>query len=374
MKFIKNTLITVAVVIFLINALIFVCYVNPDLTVSIGKFLYQDQAVKVATINNIDVSQTTLEFANGLKKDNQIQNKQDDVSSKEASYQVPEVEKQQIEESVAGRTGYSPVQDQSELITQQETDNIENQVNYGDTGKGLEFDEVTYPYYAMLSDNQKGIYRQVYANTMALNAVFTPETDVTQNELKDAVMALSNDHPELFWLDTSYLCKMTQMGNIVEITLQFNSTANDLESEKALFDSKANEILAGAKNLESNYQKEVYVHDSLMNSINYNLNSTMNQSAYSALVSGQTVCAGYAKAFQYLMQQLGIPCYYCTGYSGEDHAWNIIDLDDGYYNVDVTWDDTDPNTHDYFNKTDAAFSNDHIRTEMSVNLPACSQE
>lgn len=374
MKFIKNTLITVAVVIFLMNAVVFVCYVNPNLTVSIGNFLYQDQAVNVGTLNNIDVSQTTLEFANGLKKDNQIQNKQDLTSSKETSYQVPEVEKQQIEESVVGRTGYSPVQDQSELITQQETDNIENQVNYGNTGEGLEFDEVIYPYYAMLNDNQKGIYRQVYANAMALNAVFTPETDVTQNELKDAIMALSNDHPELFWLDTSYLCKMTQMGNIVEITLQFNSTANDLESEKALFESKANEILVGAKNLDSDYQKEVYVHDSLMNSINYNLNSTMNQSAYSALVNGQTVCAGYAKAFQYLMQQLGIPCYYCTGYSGEDHAWNIIDLDGGYYNVDVTWDDTDPNTHDYFNKLDVAFANDHIRTEMSVNLPACTQE
>mgnify|MGYP006990155591 CR=1 FL=1 len=51
------------------------------------------------------------------------------------------------------------------------------------------------------------------------------------------------------------------------------------------------------------------------------------------------------------MTQLGIPCYYCTGFAGENHAWNIIRLDDEYYNVDVTWDDTTPNTYDYFNKT-----------------------
>ena len=99
----------------------------------------------------------------------------------------------------------------------------------------------------------------------------------------------------------------------------------------------------------------------------------MNQSAYSALVNGQTVCAGYARAFQYLMQQLGIPCYYCRGYSGENHAWNIVELYGDYYNVDLTWDDTAiPPVYNYFNKTDADFTGTHIRRSLSVKLPACT--
>ncbi len=105
--------------------------------------------------------------------------------------------------------------------------------------------------------------------------------------------------------------------------------------------------------------------------VEYDENSDMNQSAYSALVLGRSVCAGYARSFQYLMQQLGIPCYYCTGTSGEDHAWNIIKLDQTYYNVDVTWDDTNPATYDYFNKSDQEFANTHVRTSLSVYLPAC---
>ena len=98
----------------------------------------------------------------------------------------------------------------------------------------------------------------------------------------------------------------------------------------------------------------------------------MNQSAYSALVNGRTVCAGYARAFQYLLQQMDIPCYYCTGYAGEAHAWNIVALDDGYYNVDVTWDDSDGGRYDYFNKTDTDYADSHIRQELSVYLPPCN--
>ncbi|MBQ8969753.1 MAG: hypothetical protein IJ073_00350, partial [Lachnospiraceae bacterium] len=54
------------------------------------------------------------------------------------------------------------------------------------------------------------------------------------------------------------------------------------------------------------------------------------------------------------------------------HAWNIVGLDDGYYNVDVTWDDSDAGNYDYFNKTDSDFSSTHIRRELSVNLPPCN--
>ena len=64
----------------------------------------------------------------------------------------------------------------------------------------------------------------------------------------------------------------------------------------------------------------------------------MDQSAYSALVQGRSVCAGYARAFQYICQRLGIPAYYCAGSSGEDHAWNIVKLGDGFYNVDRKYD------------------------------------
>ena len=57
-----------------------------------------------------------------------------------------------------------------------------------------------------------------------------------------------------------------------------------------------------------------------------------------------------------------------------DHAWNIVALEDGYYNVDVTWDDTPGGEYDYFNKTDEEYADTHVREELSVNLPVCGRQ
>ena len=144
-----------------------------------------------------------------------------------------------------------------------------------------------------------------------------------------------------------------------------------LEEAKAAFEGAAGTIVSQAQALGSVAEKETYVHDALMQLVEYDLDAPMNQSAYSALVGGRSVCAGYARAFQYLMQLLDIPCYYCTGFAGEDHAWNIVKIDDVYHNVDVTWDDTDTPTSAYLTTSDRSFRTTHVRTGLSVYLPAC---
>lgn len=273
---------------------------------------------------------------------------------------------------VAGKNGYQPIQDNNSEIDDEEAAWLQNEIDVGQTGDGLNFDARFYPYYAMLDDTGKHLYRQIYANAMALNGRFAPIESVSVGSLRNIFAAVYNDHPELFWMDTAYSCKYKKNGQCAEINLQFNSTADNLEQEKLNFETKAKAITDGARVLSSNYDKEKYVHNSLISRVDYDASASMNQSAYSALVNGRTVCAGYARAYQYMLQQLGIPCYYCTGYAGESHAWNIVALDDGYYNVDTTWDDTGAGTYDYFNKTDADYARTHLRQELSVNLPPCN--
>lgn len=173
-------------------------------------------------------------------------------------------------------------------------------------------------------------------------------------------------------METAYASRYKSNGECVEIDLKFNSTAKNLEQSRNTFEAKAKEIIDGAQELGSDYEKEKYVHDTLIAQIDYVDSAAMNQSAYSALVNGKTVCAGYARAFQYILQTLEIPCYYCTGYAGESHAWNIVCLDDGYYNVDATWDDAAEGSYDYFNKSDWDYAVTHLRQELSVNLPPCN--
>ena len=266
---------------------------------------------------------------------------------------------------VTGKNGYQPITEQSEAADGEYTG-----LTYGELGDGLSFDPLLYPYYQMLDEKGQHIYRQIYANANAMTEAFIPIEEVTVPEIKNAMMAVYNDHPELFWLNTTFTCKYDKNKVCAELDLDYNMTQEELDKASPDFYNTANSILTELENLGP-YEKEVKLHDLLIRQIDYDQGADMNQSAYSALVEGKSVCAGYARAYQYLMQRMGIPCYYCTGYAGQDHAWNIVALDDGYYNVDVTWDDTPGGEYDYFNKTDEDYANTHIRQDMSINLPQC---
>ena len=358
-------MIGIAVLCLLLCGGILVFALNPDMTSSLAQKLYG---------NTVDMPPGTEETGEGQTSGNgnisvTLPN---GMPGEMNGYVAPSMDQMQIPEDVSGRTGFTPVQPEEQQIPDQEAQNLKETLGSGETGEGLPFSAEEYPYYQMLSENQQSVYRQIYANAQNLTEKFAPEKTVSASDVKIAFEAVIGDHPEMFWLETGYSSKYLANGQCVEIDLKYNSTADDLESAKQRFDAAAQNLITGAASLDSNYEKEKYVHDALASAVTYDLTADMNQSAYSALVNGKSVCAGYARAYQYLLQQLGIPCYYCTGYSGGDHAWNIVKLEDGYYNVDVTWDDAAAIRYDYFNKTDADFASTHVRQNLSVYLPACN--
>lgn len=287
------------------------------------------------------------------------------------SVSIKEAGKAYDEKEIADKNGLVPIYESSEQIAD-EAAKEDLTTDLGRTGDQLEFDPLYYPYYAMLDSASQAVYRQIYANTSALISTFSPARDVTTSQLGTIFEAVYNDHPELFWLDNTYSYKYLPDGICAEVTLQFNETAGDLNASKNLFQQNAEAILSGARGLTNDYEKELFVHDSLVERVDYVTDSPLNQSAFSALVNGKTVCSGYARAFQYLLHQLKIPCYLATGYSRENHAWNIVRLGDGCYNVDVTWDDVDSGIYEFFNKTDLDFKSTHKRQGMSLKLPACN--
>ena len=256
-----------------------------------------------------------------------------------------------------------------EQVDEEDIDSLEDSTL---TGENYGFDTKYYPYFGMLSDKEKTLYKQIYANANEIVESFKPTIDISVDEVKNTFEALYNDHPELFWLNTSYSYKYTESKKCVQIILNYNDTAKDIDKSTKLFNSTVDNIIKNDKKYKTNYQREKYVHDYLVKNIKYDKNATMNQSAYSALINKKTICAGYARAFQYIMIKLEIPTYYVVGVSNVNHAWNMVLLDDGYYNVDLTWDNSDLSRYKYFNKTDKDFSSTHKRTGLSLKLPKCN--
>lgn len=385
--------------------LLFVCAWKPELTDEIAELLYEDgilkeigtdskepdepeQEVLSVSDSDNDLDLGTSDF-NSRDDDPQDSDKEKNAAANETDrekepdagsgtgagaemYIPPEREQLIIPKETDGKNGLLQIAGTDSEISDEEAGDLRKRLDAGETGDGLFFDPLYYPYYEMLDEQGQHLYRQIYANAKALNQAFSPVEPIKARQLKDIFSAVYNDHPELFWVDTAYSCRHMRNGDCVEIGLSFYRTAKNLTQESAEFERAAEEILSAARGLSNDYDKERYVHDMLIRSIDYVKSAEMNQSAYSALVGGRTVCAGYARAFQYLLQQLQIPCYYCTGFAGEDHAWNIVKLGDGFYNVDVTWDDNDAGKCEYFNKTDEDYADTHIREDLSVYLPPCT--
>ncbi len=231
-----------------------------------------------------------------------------------------------------------------------------------------------YIYRTFLSDAGKQAYDQVKDSVKQITTRVELFTPLEESEVSDVVNAVYFDHPGYFWLDTSYKYYLDDSGKVGRIELKFNIAEDKIKACKKKFNKAAKLILKEAKKLESNAEKEKYVHDYLLEHVSYVEGANLNQSAYSALVNKESVCAGYARAFQYLMMKLGIACYYCVGEAnGVDHSWNIVIIDGIAYNVDVAWDDPEsgnvPGEMMYYNVGGDIISLTHTRKGMSVKLP-----
>lgn len=360
----------------LVCAFVLVCAFNPDITDTISGWITGVQEVTVGSSQSEENPVGEYDYLGQYASLNPVVKKEPAVIEEgynkggvanlleEKDWYVLPTNSLDIPERFLGRNGFIPTE---ELPGSTEELCIEE----GFTGEEYEFDSFFYPYYGMLSEALQRVYKQVYANAIKQNPVFVPVEALTQQQIQNVVEAVYYDHPELFWMEPGYDSKYDNRGICVELMLDFNHMVNDLEDHQREFAHATNEIIQGAVNYTEDWEKERYVHDALLGRVEYQLASEANQSAYSALVNRETVCAGYARAFQYVLQQLQIPCYYVTGYAGQNHAWNMVYLSGAFYNVDVTWDDTSPSSYLYFNKSDAVFSQTHLRQSLSIYLPAC---
>lgn len=131
----------------------------------------------------------------------------------------------------------------------------------------------------------------------------------------------------------------------VTYTITYYTT---LEQEKKL-DAAVEDVLSDLNIDEEadDYEKVSAVYDYICNHVTYDYDHLYNDdyklqfTAYAALINGTSVCQGYANLFYRMAKELGLSTRIIRGWqtsTGGGHAWNIVKLDDMYYNLDATWD------------------------------------
>lgn len=196
------------------------------------------------------------------------------------------------------------------------------------------------------------------------------------------------DHPEIFWCHGSIKTQAVPNGDKANysISMIYDCDESKINQYDKEIKDKLSEIVKQIPK-GSQYEQALWVHDYLVNNTVYNLNPSwavgknenFGGSVYGLLIKNESVCNGYAKTFKYLMDKLNIPCTVISGVcnDGELHAWNILELDGDYYQVDVTWDDPVGGEqvlmHDYFCITDSEIYESR-KPDSFVSAPQCNSD
>ena len=127
-----------------------------------------------------------------------------------------------------------------------------------------------------------------------------------------------------------------------KITIKVHHKYND--KTKELINQRVNEIFDKEIDLNDiQYNSIKKIHDYIINNTKYDSDRTDNgimnyQSdiAYGPLFEGYAICGGYTDAMQLFLEKLNIKSYRVAS---NEHIWNAVELNNIWYNLDLTWDD-----------------------------------
>lgn len=210
--------------------------------------------------------------------------------------------------------------------------------------------------------------------------------DISDDQLRDIFYVVDSMQGEIASITTytqsskgyrrvSILFKKSDAMYVYESIKKGIQIPDDRAGAKELEKVCRNFLDNNIKDYMTDYEKELTIHDYIVNNCVYGFSEQGDDTEYNAygvLVNGRAVCSGYAAATNLLLMCSDIECRVVTGeatdiYSDnprtESHAWNQVRINDEWYNLDVTWDDPvgehDNLSHQYYNISDEIMDDTH---------------
>ena len=237
--------------------------------------------------------------------------------------------------------------------------------------------------YGTLTETEQRVYQEIYRALQQYEEEITVSTK-DKRLLDRAYDAVYADYGELFWSSGYTYTEYTLAGNVRELKFapKYMMGREEKERTQQQIDGVVQGILAQAPAGGTDYDRALYVYEYLIEHVEYDAGAADNQNIVSVFLNGRTVCEGYARASQYLLECLGIQSAVVGGMAkGDFHAWNLVRLDGAYYYMDTTWGDnadgtTQGGAETYINYTYFAVTTDELfRTHtpsQTIELPECT--
>lgn len=197
-------------------------------------------------------------------------------------------------------------------------------------------------HYDRISEAEKRLYVELY-QIMIMRGEDIRVSTMDTDEIARVFQCVLNDHPEIFYVEGYTFTKYTLGEELKKLTFTATYSMDEAETDQnqSQIDAYVKDCLSGIPEGADEYEKVKYIYEYIINHTDYNALAEENQNICSVFLYGQSVCQGYAKAMQYLLNQMKVYSTLVIGRvsPGEGHAWILVRIDGDYYYVDPTWGD-----------------------------------
>lgn len=240
--------------------------------------------------------------------------------------------------------------------------------------------------YEELVKNAYCVYPESYADGYYnCKQVVLEGVILNQAQIRVVIKAIYDDHPEIFWITSTFGYLIDKGRDLTIVQLHSDFSPDDVFQAVAEIGMITDEYLASVPDGLSAYERELRVHDDIIDMCEYHLEVAaagtsdgyeVYYTVYGVLRKHLAVCEGYARTFEMLMNLLGVDCVGITGTAQDSdgneelHMWNAVKLSGDWYLVDPTWDDQSDvfQRHDYFNVNSAIMDQDHTPSKLFSEL------
>lgn len=227
-------------------------------------------------------------------------------------------------------------------------------------------------YFENLKDEDRLLYTEIAG--ILLNRLDDVRVSSNNHEkINEMFFSVMKDYPEIFYVDAMSITKYKQgdVEKCVSLSGKYTMDEDEIASYIPLLnnyvrafdeyvlgnyaseyvDKNLDEVVVndGLEDLRAIVKEKVddyhlikAAYEYIINFTEYDKTALNNQNIISVIKDHKSVCNGYAKTLQYLMNAHDIECTVVSGTVNESeaHAWNLIKADGEYYYTDATWGDS----------------------------------
>jgi len=202
--------------------------------------------------------------------------------------------------------------------------------------------------------------------------------ELTSQEALAVWKTVRMEYPEFFWLDNTVTYSSTAMNLQIFKEYALGSTRATLQDE---IEDMANDFYTYLTADMSATEFVLTAYDYIVTRAHYAYKAdgkTPETAVWAHNLVGVAnknsgVCEAYAKTFDYLCRLMGVDAVTVSGKAslkeGETpvgHAWNIVNIDGVWYNVDATWADQTILYRNFFGRANTDFIKTHEADDSSV--------